>query len=139
MRTGKWTDEWRVGRNIRLVVLQDSTFQKLRKKQLSESSDKHNYNLSQCLLCSIQMRIGRSVANLAVFPEHVPTTLLLASHLATGSGLLDVGHKICSLFWLFQTSKHHLGPWNVCLRIQKIFKEGSLLPNNSLLYIGSRI
>lgn len=52
------------------------------------------------------------------------------------TGLGQVGDQVVSVLWLLQTTKGHLGTWNVLLWVFKVIVHGLLGPSDTLLLVG---
>lgn len=52
------------------------------------------------------------------------------------AGLGQVGDQVVSVLWLLQTTKGHLGAWNVLLGVFKVVRHGLLGPGDTLLLVG---
>lgn len=51
-------------------------------------------------------------------------------------GLGQVGDKVVSVLWLLQTTKGHLGAWNVLLWVLQVVMHGLFVPFDTLLLVG---
>lgn len=52
------------------------------------------------------------------------------------AGLDQVGDQVVSVLWLLQTTKGHLGTWNVLLWVFKVVRHGLFGPDDTLLFVG---
>jgi hypothetical protein len=54
----------------------------------------------------------------------------------SGSRFLQVGDQTVSVLLLLQTSKHHLGAWDVLLGVGQVDVKGVWTPCNTLILVG---
>jgi hypothetical protein len=56
-----------------------------------------------------------------------------------GGGLLQVGNDILAILGLLEAGESHLCAWNVLLWVLQVLKQRILVPNDTLLLVGSSV